>query len=397
MFSTGRISMTSNSKFLWTIGFHHFCNDGTLMVLVALIPVLLVEMKLSYYDVGFLGLSIAITVVAQLVVGKYVDRKFSTYMLEAGAGLMALSFFLLLFVTDFDGLLLAIVAMRVGAAFYHPVGISWVTRAYNGAGLDDALGVQSGLGNLGVILAFGSSGFLAELAGWKLPCMIWAVLNVSAVALGLLIIRGHHKSLVSNASTKDVRFMHTMKTIGILAVPILAGGALYQVTSYFGPLNLTKHAQWTAGEADLMFAVWIGVGTVTSYMFGRFSERLGRRKLLRLGYLLSAVSALLIAFVSSWFLVAIVLIVYGALLFLTYPALFALLSEVTSEGERGTGFGILFGFQLGGGAVVVYICGIVAEALSDPAYALVLVSGIAASALVALSVWESGQASDMID
>jgi MFS family permease len=112
---------------------------------------------------------------------------------------------------------------------------------------------------------------------------------------------------------------------------------------------------------------------------------------------LSAVSALLIAFVSSWFLVAIVLIVYGALLFLTYPALFALLSEVTSEGERGTGFGILFGFQLGGGAAVVYICGIVAEALSDPAYALVLVSGIAASALVVLSVWESGQASDMID
>ena len=380
---------------MWTIGFHHLCNDGTLMVLVALIPVLRDAMDLSYYDVGFLGFSLAITVVAQLVVGKYVDRKFSAYMLEFGASLMALSFFLLLFVSDFTELLLAIIAMRVGAAFYHPVGISWVTRAYAGPGLDDALGVQSGLGNLGVIVAFGSSGYLAELAGWKLPCLIWAALNVFAVVLGLLVIRRHEKIEAPLRTKGNVPFMHTMRTIGILAVPILAGGALYQVTSYFGPLNLTKHEDWTAGEADLIFAVWIGIGTVTSYMFARFNEWLGRRRLLKLAYAVSAVSAFMIAFISSWYLVVLILLIYGALLFLTYPALFALLSEVTGEGERGMGFGILFGFQLGGGAVVVYVCGIIAEAMSDPAYALVLVAAIAATGLLVLSIWEKKNSSNL--
>ena len=378
-------TMSKTPRLLWLISFHHACNDGTLMALVALIPILVKEMGLSYYEVGFLGFGLIITVMVQYGVGRFADRVFSRYLLEIGALLMGASFVLLLFVSDFTGLFLAVISMRIGAAFYHPVGTSWITREYAGPYVDTALGIQSGVGNFGVILALGTSGFLGELFTWKAPCLIWAGLNFTAVLLGLMLIEegGIRTRFVRQSSQVSSR--RTFSKLWFLALPIMAGGALYQVTSYFGPVRLTEAADWTAGSADLMFAIWIGIGTFTSYHFGAMSYRFGRKELLLAGYVVSAVSMLLLALVLDWFIIGPVLLVYGAFLFVTYPALFSIINEVTNESERGTAFGILFGLQLGGGAFVVYVCGIVADSLNNPDYAFVIVAVLAAASAVTIA------------
>jgi len=64
--------------------------------------------------------------------------------------------------------------------------------------------------------------------------------------------------------------------------------------------------------------------------------------------------------------------------------LFSIINDVTDESERGTAFGLLFGFQLGGGAVVVYVCGIVADALDNPDYAFVIVAILAAASALTM-------------
>lgn len=305
---------------------------------------------------------------------------------------MATSFLLLLLVNDFPGLFLAVIAMRVGGAFYHPVGTSWITRAFGGAQLETALGVQSGVGNLGVIIALISSGFLGEFYTWKAPCVLWAALNLVAVVIGVSVIKdtGVKASQLSQGERIDSRV--TLRKIGLLSIPIMTGGALYQVTSYFGPLNLTKNGDWSASGADATLALWIAIGTVTSYYFGAICARFGRRELLKAAYIVSCACALLLAVLSQWYLVMPVLIVYGALLFITYPALFAYVTEATNEKERGTAFGILFGLQLGGGAATVYVCGTIADALNDPAYSFVVVSALAVVSAIALSVWDRGRA-----
>jgi predicted MFS family arabinose efflux permease len=386
--------MPEERKLLWAISFHHLCNDGTLMALVALLPILVDQMNISYYDVGLLGFGLVITVIIQFAVGKYADRKFSKYLLEVGAALMAVSFVLLLLVNDFPGLFAAVIVMRIGAAFYHPVGTSWITRAFGGAYLDTALGVQSGVGNLGVIIAMGSSGYLGQAYSWKVPCMLWAVLNSMAVVVSLLVIKETGLRAPDRTPQERIRSRDTLRKIGLLAIPIVCGGALYQVTGYFGPLNLTKHGGWTAGSADLVFALWIGVGTITSYSFGRISARIDRGTILKLGYAVSLVSTLVLSLISSWFFVAPLLVVFGAFLYLTYPALFAMVTATTVEHERGTAFGILFGFQLGGGAATVFACGIVADVLGDPAYSFIVVSALTAFSLVAFLLWERGKKSD---
>jgi len=356
------------------------------MALIALVPILIKEMTLSWYEVGFLGFGLIITVAVQYGVGRLADRIFSRNLLEIGALLMGASFVLLLFVNDFTGLFLAVISMRIGAAFYHPVGISWITREYSGRYVETALGVQSGVGNFGVIIALGTSGFLGEMFTWKAPCLLWAGLNFAAVLLGLTLIKEDGvKPRIAN-QTERMPSRTTLSKMWFLVIPIIAGGALYQVTSLFGPARLTEAVDWSAGSADLIFAMWIGIGTVTSYYFGAMSHRFGKTRLLLAGYLVSAIAVVILAFALDWYIIGPVLLVYGAFLFVTYPSLFSIINDVTDESERGTAFGLLFGFQLGGGAFVVYICGIVADALDNPDYAFVIVAVLAlASALTMFS------------
>lgn len=380
--------MATDDKLLWAISYHHLCNDGTLMALIALVPVLKESMDLSYYEVGLLGFGLVITVVVQYGVGRVADRKVSRVLLESGASLMALSFLLLLLVNDFTGLFAAVIVMRIGAAFYHPVGTSWISRTFSGSRLDGALGIQSGVGNLGVIIAWISSGYLGEYYHWKVPCILWAALNIIAIAVGLLVISETDVKVPQLSEHERISSRSTFRKIGLLSVPIITGGALYQVTSYFGPLNLTEADGWSPAAADMMFAFWIAVGTVTSYYFGAFSARVSRGWLLKAAYLASCASVLLLAVTSDWRIVAAVLAFYGALLFVTYPAIFSFVCEATSENERGTAFGILFGLQLGGGAATVYACGGLAEILGDPAYSFIVVSVMAAISVAALVFWE---------
>jgi len=379
--------MAPNKKLLWVISFHHACNDGTLMALVALLPILVKEMGLTYYEVGLLGFGLLITVVVQFVVGRYADRIFSRYLLELGAALMGASFLLMLLIDDFVGLFTVVIAMRVGASFYHPVGTSWITREFAGEYVETALGVQSGVGNLGVIIALGSSGFLGEAFSWRAPCILWAGLNLSAVLLGFFMVEESEIRTRVTRQSSAIAPRQTLQKMWILVLPIIAGGALYQITSYFGPISLTERSGWTAGGADLAFAIWIGVGTVTSYYFGAMSTRYGKAALLTAGYLVSAVSVLSLTVVSQWYLVAPILAIYGAFLMITYPALFSIMTDITHESERGTAFGTLFGFQLGGGAAFVYMSGIIADALRNPGYAFVIAAVLALVSLATVLMW----------
>lgn len=382
--------MKSGRRLLWIISYHHACNDGTLMALVALLPIFVKDFDLTYYEVGLLGSGLLITVVVQYAVGRFADRMFSRYLLELGAALMGLSFLLMLMVNNFEGLFLAVISMRLGGAFYHPVGTSWITREYAGPYLETALGIQSGVGNFGVIIALATSGFIGDMFTWRAVCVLWAALNLSAVLLGTLLVK---EGMIKTRVVRKKAATSSRVTLGkmiFLIIPIVSGGALYQITSIFGPINLTTMTpEWNVGSADLIFALWIGIGTVTSYYFGGLSARVGKYQLLRMGYLVSLIAVIILAVTTDWRLIAPTLFVFGAFLFVTYPALFSMITELTGEEERGTAFGILFGFQLGGGAVSVYVCGFIADRFDSPQYSFLFAGALAAASLVTITLWET--------
>ena len=63
------------------------------------------------------------------------------------------------------------------------MGIASVSRNHPDKGLDFAMGIQSGSGNLGVFIAFISVGYISQSSGWKMPLYIWAL---AAVIFGFI-------------------------------------------------------------------------------------------------------------------------------------------------------------------------------------------------------------------
>ncbi len=71
-------------------------------------------------------------------------------MILSGLGLCA-SMAVIPFARSYATLLLFFLLLRVFASFYHPIVIAWISKSRAGSGreLDDAMGIQSGSGNLG--------------------------------------------------------------------------------------------------------------------------------------------------------------------------------------------------------------------------------------------------------
>ena len=82
--------------------------------------------------------------------------------------------------------------------------------------------------------------------------------------------------------------------------------------------------------------------------------------------------------------------VFGAMFFLTYPALFGVASSATDASERGTAFGMIFGFQLGGGAIIVAACGVISDWFQDPSYSFLVMGALGALSVASLAPLRNG-------
>jgi len=404
--------VAADRRLLVAISLHHATNDGSLVLLGALFPVLIDVFSLSLSEIGALGLALFATLFLQLLVGAASDKLASRYLLEAGAVLMGLSMLVITAVADYTGLFLAVIGLRVGGSFYHPVGIGWISREFAGPGVDRAMGIQSGFGNFGVIAGFLSAAPLYALGGdWRLPFYVWAGVNFAAVALGFAVsaTTGTARPAPSGPSRSWATRWREARSLfrSLLAYSTFLGiaGSGYAITTTYGPILLTGSLGLPLILADGLLALWIGLGTVTSAAFGAISARIGRVGALTLGFLAGALSAGalwvggLMGGPAGLALVVAMIVLSGLTHFLIYPAAFSLVSSETDRERQGAIFGFIFSAQLGGGALLLYGSGLLADALGGdaawPFFLIGLLSAVAALLLAGQRVRPEGPTSGM--
>ncbi|MFQ5837523.1 MAG: MFS transporter [Thermoplasmata archaeon] len=353
--------MASKRLALWAVGMYHASNDGTVVAVAALFPILLTQGLVgSYTEIGLLTLvALFITIVCQILFGAWSDRASPRILLPIGMVVLGTASLLTSQANNFLMLLIFVAVARVGASFYHPIGISWVGKRFK-EDLDNAMGFQSAFGDLGVILAFASSGYLGLYYGWQIPFLVWGGFALSAAVLGYL--------LTSDADEPPKRRMNAptpwtsiLRKVGIWIPPLAIGGAAYIITVSFGNSFLVARIGLREDVADLVIALWIGAGVLAAYSYGRISSVLGRFRSLKAAFLLIGFSGLTISLAPPPFILLPTFVVFGIALFITYPALFSFISESTEDSIGGTTFGVVFGFQLLGGAITGYVAGILAD------------------------------------
>ncbi len=360
--------MAGDRRVLLVNSVYHLTNDGAVQVLSGQIAILTGVFTFGPFETGILGgTALLVNAIVQVLTGVMSDRRDPSRFLPIGILIVGASCLLVAAATSFWSLLLFVSLLRVGASFYHPVGMSWIGREFAPHELDRSLGFQSGFGDFGEVLGTATGAGAGLLWGWQWAFLIWGAANLLAVAVGLLLVRGHPSPPVTQAATTWRDLWSSLSDVKFWLLPLAIGSVSYNVVALFGPQLLHEVYGVNAGVAGLAVALWLLVGTVVALTFGRTSRRFGRFSLTVFAYVAIGVACLAAAVLSDAGLILVILWTLGAGLFLTYPALFAFVSEASHRRLQGAAFGLVFFFQLLGGAVGSFIAGVLSDVYAaDP-------------------------------
>ncbi|MEM0466830.1 MAG: MFS transporter [Candidatus Thermoplasmatota archaeon] len=364
--------MNEKKKILSTVSMYHALTDGSVSVIPLLFPIFKQLFQLSYTEVGIItGGGLCITLIFQLIIGEYGDGQNTGVLLSFGILCTAISLLLLSTSRDFFTLVFFIFVLRFSTSFFHPLGVGWISRTFKKEGLDWAMGIQSGSADFGSFLAVLSTLYLTDVfQNWGAPLYIWAGGCFCGLIIGLLAIKDLQQHALRAPRQKNrtrgkkqtIReAFQVFKQIKLLAPGFMISGAAWGVTITYLPLLLTEKTTLSLPIIGMSVAVWIGVGSITSLCYGKIRNRINRKKLIILAYFILGGMSILITLSTQYFLIISAMILLGISVFLTYPALFSFVSEVTHESVEGRTFGIIFTFQTGGGTLLIFISGFLAD------------------------------------
>lgn len=362
--------MQYQGRILSTVSLIHAINDGSVAVISILFPIFKELFDLSYTQVGIItGGGLFITLVAQLLLGRLADGKNVNSFLLTGLLLTSFSLILLAFSNAFITLILFIFFMRFATSFFHPIGIGWISRTYKKGRLDWAMGIQSGMADLGAFLAILTTLFITQLTNWTVPLYGWACICILGLVVSLVLTFQLKKEFVivpKETKKHSIREMakdafDRMNGIKILIPAFMISGAAWGVIITYFPLLLTERTTLSLPVIGFLVALWAGIGSITSLSYGKIRSYIRRKKLLVIAYLTLGIFSLFLAVFTSLIILIAVMILLGIAVFLTYPALFSFVSEVTHESVEGWTFGLTFTFQTGGGTIILFMGGVLSD------------------------------------
>lgn len=357
---------------------NHAVNDGLVYLLTSLFNVVLVVFGLSVFQVGVLvGAGYLVSVVGQPIVGRYSERADPRKLLAVGLSVVSVSVLSFVFATGFYSLLASIVLLRVGSCFYHPVGVSAVSKAYKGKALDRAMGIQSAFGNLGILLVFALSAPIYLTIGWKATFVLFALVSAADVAVTLVAFKKSDPAAVSapqEARDQGRKWAGLGIPMFFLAVPFVSGASFAVILNY---ANIFVESESRVGvlAANAVVSGWIAFAFLGAVSTGRWPNLMRRTMFLFFAFLLSAVTTLVLAFTASDFALLVpVLLLNGFTLSATYPLLYSELSDFLSGSPEKTGrsFGAVFSAQTVGGAAFGLVSGYISTLFGLPSAFLVM-------------------------
>jgi FSR family fosmidomycin resistance protein-like MFS transporter len=341
---------------------YHLTNDGAVTVIAGQIILLQTQFSFGAFETGLLsGSALLVTAAFQMIFGAMSDRRdptrflaFGIVILGVGSGLVSLS-------TNFWMLLVLVSLSRVGASFYHPVGIAWIGREFQGPELDRSMGFQSAFGDAGVILGMATTSIVAFASGWRAPFLLWGGINLAAVLVSTWLVRKRRPPVVPTEELKR-DYWKMLRDVRLWLFPLALGGAAFTIFSTFGPLLLHHRFGFPDTLAEVAMAVWILAGALVAFFFGRVSRRFGRLRVLTACYAFIGIACVLGMASGSTSVVLLLFWSLGSAVFITYPALFSFVAEASHRQLQGAAFGVIFGFQLFGGSLASFAAGALASA-----------------------------------
>lgn len=351
---------------LWALTATHAANDFYTGAVAALLPFFVLHAEYSYAAVAGITLAAtALSSVAQPMFGYLGDRYGMRWMslaglFTAGAG-MALSGIV---ADSYVAVWIVVAISGIGVAAYHPAATMEAREL--GGGTSGSMSLFSVGGNVGVALA--PSAVILVVGTFGLSGS--GFLIIPAVVLGLVYIvvswrhlfsrqvSGGREAAIVKASIPD-----DWRAFAWLTAVLATWSVAYVGTSTFISLYSIQRFEVTTSFASIALSVFPAAGAVGTLAGGWLADRFGRLRVVRVGYLLSAVSTIAIVLAPSPVVVIVATAVLGTSLFLPFAAQITL-SHSYLPHRIGMASGVTLGLTLSLGGLVSPLLGLIADQAS---------------------------------
>jgi MFS transporter, FSR family, fosmidomycin resistance protein len=328
----------------------HFLNDMMQSILLAIYPILKLNLHLSFAQIGIISMAYQVTAsLLQPVIGLYTDHRPKPYSLPFSMILTMLGLIVLGTATQYAMVLVAAVLIGMGSSIFHPES-SRVARLAAGSrpGLSQSL-FQVG-GNVG-----SSVGPLIA-AMIILPYGVESIVWFSSVALiGAIILTrvSHWYSQHLLAQVKKVRstVQHGLSnskvitSLGVLAL-LMFSKFIYMAsfTNYYTFYLIDKFHLSMHDAQFFLFVFLFSVATGT-ILGGPIGDKLGRKSVIWWSILGVAPFTMLLPY-ANLLGTAVLSVIIGVVLSSAFSAILVFAQELV-PGKVGTISGLFFGLAFG--------------------------------------------------
>lgn len=313
------------------------------------------------------ALGYLVNILFQPVVGHYSEGRDPARLLAIGISVITVSVVSFVFSTGFLSLLASVILLRLGSSFFHPVGISTISKSYVGPRLQKSMGFQSAFGNFGVLLVFLTSAPLYLAVGWRATFVVFALWTLADVVLTLAILSGQHSSVPGRTLTPSNSQLKSKRTIPLFfVVAAFISGGTYAVILNFANIFLGTRAHLDVSQANLIVSAFIAFASLGAIATGGWTRFVPTNVLLAISYLIASCSvAAFTVFSANAILATITLLVTGFSISATYPLTYTELSRhLGSVGQQsGRSFGVLSSAQTIGASILGLASGYVSQFL----------------------------------
>ncbi len=327
---------TSPVALLVVVGLAFFTDSILYYLLVPLLPHYAKSLGLSQMEVGVLfGVYSAALLAGTYPIGRLADRigrrkPFLWGLIGLGATTL-----LFAFAGSYPLLLVARALQGLAAAATWTTGLALLAEGFPSERRGQAMATVFAAANVGVLLGPPVSGFLTESLGPRSPFLLAAALALADAAARVLLL---HDAEPPRGERVSLRGLLANPTVRTFAGAMALGAALWALLESTLPLHLDAVLGMGASEIGLLFAATALTHTLTSPLMGRLSDRVGRKKVLTVGFVLAALLVPIPAFVSTKVTVALAMAALGVTAsFVMSPVSPGLADAVESMGSRSFG------------------------------------------------------------
>jgi FSR family fosmidomycin resistance protein-like MFS transporter len=362
--------MNEKNKILSTVSIYHALNDGTVAAIPILFPIFKAIFNLSYTEIGIItGGGLLLSIIAQLMIGRISDGKNSQTMLSLGIFIISLSLIILTEARGFFSLLFLMFFLRLGSSFFHPIGVGLISRIFKKDKLDWAMGIQSGSADIGAFIAISTTLYISEITSWDYPLYLWALAGGLVLLSGvyltnnvkkeyLIVKKIPQRQTIKESISESVIFL---KKIKLLAPAFIISGSCWGIVVTYLPLLLDVRTDLSLAAIGLVVSIWIGIGSISSFYYGKICAGLGRKNVIYLSYLTIGITSILLSYFTDIEIIILIMVLLGITVFITFPAIVSFVSEITHETVEGKTFGTIFTLQLGGSTLFLFLGGFLAD------------------------------------